>query len=59
MRETEPLVELLRTNDAVNRESALLLELLDGGFGSGAVASIDSAHIIANQTHSLLRTTNR
>jgi hypothetical protein len=28
----------LRTDDSVNREPALLLELLDSGFRSGAVA---------------------
>jgi hypothetical protein len=49
----------LRTDDTVNREPALLLELLDRGFRTGAVAPINTTHVISNQTHSFLRTTNR
>ena len=39
---------MFRCSNSINREPALLLELLDGAFRSGAVASIDTAHIIAD-----------
>jgi transposase InsO family protein len=51
----ERLIGTIR-RDSVNREPALLLELLDSSFRSGAVASIDTANIISSQTHSFLRT---